>query len=167
MEVPATPDLERIDLALRGLRRAWAAPTGVAHEGGVVEGSTLLVCLVVAEANPGAEVSITDITHGLGVAHSTASRLVARAVEAQMVRRIGARGDHRRASLALTAAGERLVAASREFRTARLRAVLGDWAAADVADLARLLSALADAMATAPAAPSARELRSVRSQTGR
>lgn len=146
-ETPDVADLERIDLALRGLRRAWAAPAGVAHEGGVVEGSTLLVCLVVAEADPGAEVSITDVTRSLGVVHSTASRLVARAVEAQMVHRTGAATDPRRASLALTPAGKRLVAASRAFRTARLRDLLGTWPRGDVTELARLLTALSNVMA--------------------
>lgn len=145
----ARTDLARIDRALLRLRRMWDAPAGVAHEGGVVEGSTLLVCLVVAEAAAGGEVSITEVTRDLGVAHSTASRLVARAVTAGMVHR-AAGADPRRAQLTLTAAGDRLVRASREFRTARLQDRLASWPTVDVAALARLLERFAADLTTHP-----------------
>ena len=42
-------DLLRLDRALLRLRRMWDAPAGIRHEEGVVEGSTLLVCLAVDE----------------------------------------------------------------------------------------------------------------------
>lgn len=142
-------DVASIDRALLGLRRVWDAPAGVSHEGRIVEGSTLLVCLAVAETAVAGEVSITDVTRVLGVAHSTASRLVARAVDAEMVHRTGASADPRRASLVLTAAGERLVAASQAFRAARLRNLLAPWSGEEIADLARLLTRLSAAMAAA------------------
>ena len=49
MRRPGGRDLARVDQALLRLRRTWDAPRGIAHEGGVVEGSTLLVCLAVAD----------------------------------------------------------------------------------------------------------------------
>src|SRR5215204_1297682 len=78
-------DLARVDQALLRLRRMWDAPRGIAHEGGVVEGSTLLVCLAVADT--AGAVGVAEVADALGVAPSTASRLVARAAEAGMVTR--------------------------------------------------------------------------------
>jgi DNA-binding MarR family transcriptional regulator len=147
-----TSDIERVDRALLRLRRMWDAPTGVPHEGGVVEGSTLLVCLAVADAS--SEVGINEVTRALGVVHSTASRLVARAVEAGMVDRAVSGADPRRALLTLTAAGTRLVQASRQYRASRLRHMLAGWSDGDVADLADLLTRFAETAGRPPhAAP--------------
>src|SRR3712207_1981615 len=78
-------DLQRLDHALLRLRRMWDAPAGVEHEGRVVDGSTLLVCVAVEEhravaSGAGAvEVGVLEVAQALGVTHSTASRLVSRA----------------------------------------------------------------------------------------
>jgi len=137
-------DLLSLDRALRQLRRMWDAPAGIAHEGRVIEGSTLLVCLAVDEHDGVAGVGTVATT--LGVAHSTASRLVARAAEAGMLLRRRADDDPRRASLALTPDGERFVAASRDFRRGRLDALLADWPDRDVAALGALLTRFAAAV---------------------
>jgi DNA-binding MarR family transcriptional regulator len=121
----------------------WDAPSGIAHEGGVVEGSTLLVCLAIADA--AGEVGVNEVMTELGVAHSTASRLVARAAQAGMLDRAVSGTDTRKASLTLTAAGTRLVLASRDYRAARLQDMLIGWADHDVASLAELLSRFAQA----------------------
>lgn len=139
-------DLARVDRALLRLRRMWDAPAGVRHEGEVVEGSTLLVCLAVAEHledGTGRAVGILEVSHHLGVTHSTASRLVTRAVAAGMVARDRSPADPRRAALTLTAAGTRFVAASREFRTALLHGLLAGWSDSDVGTLAELLDRFA------------------------
>ncbi len=154
-------DLERMDHALLRLRRMWDAPAGVPHEGVIVEGSTLLVCLAIAEHQEGAgqerarghEVGVVEVADHLGVTQSTASRLVTRAVAAGMVGRTRSPADPRRAALTLTAAGRRLVTASREFRSAYLAALLADWNAADVATLASLLDRFATAVAVATPRP--------------
>lgn len=138
-------DLARVDQALLRLRRMWDAPRGIAHEGGVVEGSTLLVCLAVADT--AGAVGVAEVADALGVAPSTASRLVARAAEAGMVTREVSTTDPRRAALELTATGTRLVEASRRYRAARLARLLVDWPPMDVAALADLLTRFADAFA--------------------
>jgi DNA-binding MarR family transcriptional regulator len=138
-------DLARVDQALLRLRRMWDAPRGIAHEGGVVEGSTLLVCLAVADT--AGAVGVAEVADALGVAPSTASRLVARAAEAGMVTREVSTTDPRRAALELTATGTRLVEASRRYRAARLAKLLVDWPPRDVAALADLLTRFADAFA--------------------
>ncbi|WP_158579952.1 MarR family winged helix-turn-helix transcriptional regulator [Geodermatophilus marinus] len=142
-------DLVRVDRALLRLRRMWDAPAGIEHEGALVEGSTLLVCLAVAEGRVTGEVGVVEVAGALGVTHSTASRLVSRAVGAGMVRRAPSSTDPRRASLSTTPAGDRLVSASRDFRTGRLAALLEGWTGRDVAALADLLTRFADAV-TAP-----------------
>jgi DNA-binding MarR family transcriptional regulator len=138
-------DLARVDQALLRLRRMWDAPRGIAHEGGVVEGSTLLVCLAVADT--AGAVGVAEVADALGVAPSTASRLVARAAEAGMVTREVSTTDPRRAALELTATGSRLVEASRRYRAARLARLLVDWPPRDVAALADLLTRFADSFA--------------------
>src|SRR5687767_7697907 len=114
----------------------WDAPAGIPHEDGVVEGSTLLVCLAIAEQDT--EGGVNEVTTALGVAHSTASRLVARAVRAGMVHRGVSTVDPRRACLTLTPAGVRLVRASRDYRAARLREMLDGWSAPDIESLGDL-----------------------------
>jgi DNA-binding MarR family transcriptional regulator len=141
-------DIERVDRALLRLRRMWDAPAGIAHEGGVVEGSTLLVCLAIADAT--GAVGITEVTGALGVAHSTASRLVARAADAGMVDRAVSSTDPRRASLTLTPAGIRLVRASRDYRAGRLREMLADWPESDISALASLLTRFAETTGQLP-----------------
>jgi DNA-binding MarR family transcriptional regulator len=143
MRRPGGRDLARVDQAMLRLRRMWDAPRGIAHEGGVVEGSTLLVCLAVADT--AAAVGVAEVADALGVAPSTASRLVARAAEAGMVTREVSTTDPRRAALELTATGTRLVEASRRYRAARLARLLVDWPPRDVAALADLLTRFADA----------------------
>ncbi|WP_236826362.1 MULTISPECIES: MarR family winged helix-turn-helix transcriptional regulator [unclassified Blastococcus] len=146
-------DLERLDRALLRLRRVWDAPAGIEHEGRTVEGSTLLVSLAVEEhGRAGADAGVTEVAGTLGVTHSTASRLVGRAVAAGMVARRPHTGDPRRVALSLTADGERLVAASRAFRTARLRGALDSWPEDEIGTLADLLTRFAEAMAPAPGA---------------
>jgi DNA-binding MarR family transcriptional regulator len=138
-------DLARVDHALLRLRRMWDAPRGITHEGGVVEGSTLLVCLAVTDA--AGAVGVAEVAEALGVAPSTASRLVARAADAGMVTREVSTTDPRRAALELTPAGIRLVGASRRYRAARLARLLVDWPSRDIAALADLLTRFADAFA--------------------
>ncbi len=145
-------DLVRVDRALLRLRRMWDAPAGIEHEGALVEGSTLLVCLAVEEARTEGvgEVGVVEVAAALGVTHSTASRLVSRARAAGMVERRTSPTDPRRVALTTTPAGRRLVAASREFRTGRLAALLAGWPDADVAALADLMTRFAGVVSTPP-----------------
>ncbi len=124
--------LHEIDDALVRLRRLWSsAPRGV-------EMSSVLV--VEACARAGGPVSVGEVARFADVEHSTASRLVDRAVRAGYVDR--AEGG-RRAALELTAAGRDLRERAVARRTAWLTTVLDGWTAADVTGLAALLGRFA------------------------
>jgi DNA-binding MarR family transcriptional regulator len=138
--------LRHVDRGLLRLRRVWAAPAGVQHRGKPIPGSTLLVCLALAdlEATDDEGADIAAVMRALDVAHSTASRLVAQAVSLGMVEQRRSDHDLRHSVLTLTAAGTDLVHASREFRAARLAEALTAWTTTELSDLARLLTKLAD-----------------------
>jgi DNA-binding MarR family transcriptional regulator len=150
-EVTTVPSLTRLDAALLALRRIVEAPSArpwIQHGTMRVEVSTMLVVDALACAPEGVA-SVGDIADALKVAHSTASRLVDRAVGAGMVARSRAGDDPRRVRLQLTAEGERLQEAALRFRTSRLAAMLADWPVSDVEALTELLERLAVAFAKA------------------
>ncbi len=89
--------------------------------------------------------SISDVAVGVGVDQPRASRLVQQSVELGQVVRTPDPDDARRTRLGLTDAGAALV---REFQGGRRDAVgtaLGGFTDAEKADLARLLTRLAEA----------------------
>lgn len=139
----------RLDAALLALRRFLQVPsaeprcTTLRDGGDRVEFSTVLVVDAVARLDHAVACSIGDVAHALQVAHSTASRLVERAVRAGMLRRGRSRKDPRRTVLQLTAAGGGLQREAVDFRTARLDALLSDWPAPDVTTFTRLLERFA------------------------
>src|SRR3954463_12567141 len=136
--------LAQVDEALLRLRRLSASPppSQVIEDGDQRVGmSTVLV--LEACAHGSGEVSVADVASALDVEHSTASRLVDRAVRAGFVERARAdaasrRGGPRsvaaagRVSLRPTPAGHALRERAIAFRTDRLAAVLGGWTDADV-----------------------------------
>ena len=138
-------NLVRLDAALLDLGRSSEPPGGargnstVAHGRGRVEVSTLLVVHALATREDEGECSVGHIAEALHVAHSTASRLVDRAVRAGMVNRDRSSGDPRRAALSLTGAGRRLQDHAVGFRVGRLEAVLADWPATDIVTFTHLL----------------------------
>lgn len=120
--------LHEIDDALVRMRRLWStAPRGP-------DMSSVLV--VEACAREVAPSTVGDVARFAGVEHSTASRLVERAVVAGYVERTA---DGRRAALRLTGPGRELRERAVAFRTAWLADVLGSWSDADRAAFARLL----------------------------
>lgn len=132
-------DLSHLDRDLVTLSRLADLPgRAVAHDGARIEVSTLLVVDVVSRAGASA-CDIRHVAGALRVAHSTASRLVDRAVAAGMVSRTRSQPDTRRTLLALTAEGARLQRDAAAFRAARLEHLLRDWPDRDVATFARLL----------------------------
>ncbi len=122
------PVLHEIDDALVRMRRLWStAPRGP-------DMSSVLV--VEACARRPAPATVGDVARFAGVEHSTASRLVDRAVTAGYVERAT---EGRRAALHLTGPGRELRERAVAFRTAWLAGVLGSWPDADRAAFARLL----------------------------
>jgi DNA-binding MarR family transcriptional regulator len=143
--------LAQVDEALLRLRRLSASPppSQVIEDGDQpVPMSTVLVLEACAHG-PG-EVSVADVASALDVEHSTASRLVDRAVRAGFVERARSDADSRRVSLRPTPAGRALRRRAIAFRTDRLAAALGGWTDADVMMFARLLARFADGLSQAP-----------------
>ena len=141
-------DLERLDVALLALRRFADAPaprrgSSLAHGSERVEVSTVLVVGAVARRGTGEDCSIGTVAEELRVAHSTASRLIDRAVRAGMIRRTRSGTDPRLSILTLSAAGEQLQRDAITFRTGRLEALLADWTAEEVTTFTQLLERFA------------------------
>ncbi|GAA4890694.1 hypothetical protein GCM10025789_04050 [Tessaracoccus lubricantis] len=139
-------DLIRLDAALLALRRLTSAPPalpGLDQDGSPVEVSTMLVADAIARSAREDGCSINDVAQALTVAHSTASRLVDRAVRAGVVTRNRDADQRRRAVLRLTDGGRRLHAEAVAFRTGRLAAVTAEWSPTDVATLTELVERFA------------------------
>lgn len=131
--------LHDIDDALVRMRRLWSsAPRGV-------DMSSVLV--VEACARAGGPATVGDVARVADVEHSTASRLVERAVRAGYVSRAT---DGRRAALHLTADGRALRERAVTFRTAWLTQMVDDWPERDVAEFARLLARFAEKIGGGP-----------------
>lgn len=140
--------LQEIDDALVRLRRLWS-PGGRLPDGATppVDMSSVLVVEACARAGAaGAHASIGDVARFADVAHSTASRLVDRAVRAGLVTQAPAGDDARRCVVALTDAGHEVRRRSLAHRTGWLARTLDDWNAADTDALARLLTRFAAAV---------------------
>jgi DNA-binding MarR family transcriptional regulator len=99
---------------------------------------------------PGVEVTVGAVAERLDVDPSTASRLVAHAIEAGLVARRPAPGGPPPAILELTAAGERVLEAMNMFRRHYLQRLMADWTDAERAEFAGLLRRFTDAALATP-----------------
>lgn len=153
MTDPDAP-LAQLDDALIRLRRMWSSPAARPVDQDRwpgVELSTVLVADAlhrVRGEEPGREVTVASVAGRLGVAQSTASRLVDRAVSAGIACRTASSEDARRTVLALTDRGEQLVSEAEAHRHQILGQTLQQWPAQDVALLAGLLGRFAEAVHT-------------------
>jgi DNA-binding MarR family transcriptional regulator len=149
MTRPTLDGLDVLDDALLRLRRLWSpSRQRLVDDGGVaVQMSSLLVVEACARGSAaGREVSVTDVALLADVAPSTASRLVDRAVRADLVNRGTSSVDPRRTALSLTEHGATLQARAYAARTTWLAGQFHDWAPRDVDHLARLLARFADTL---------------------
>jgi DNA-binding MarR family transcriptional regulator len=137
-------DVWQADDALVRLRRLWSSShtRPMADSDPPVEMSSVLVVEACARAR--ADVTIGDVAAFADVKHSTASRLVDRAVRAGFVTRARSAADARRAVLRLTDAGRALQQRATAFRLEWLAQILADWSAHDVALFAELMHRFAD-----------------------
>lgn len=147
----ASTELLALDAAMMRLRRVWAPPPArspsVPDGPGRVDLSTVLVVEACARSD-GDTTTVADVGVFAGVAPSTASRFVGRAVEAGMVQR-EEHVDGRRTAVTLTAEGRELRERARRFRLERLRSTLEGWTDAEVLVFVSLLGRFAEA-AVAP-----------------
>jgi DNA-binding MarR family transcriptional regulator len=142
MTVAGRTELERIDHALLGLRRFVQAPDVLHDDGSTkVELSTLLVLDAVGDDGA----SVGEVAARLRVAHSTASRLVVRAEEAEAVQRVPSAADARAILVVATDGGRQLRRRALEFRLARLAELTDGWTAQEVETFTDLLGRFSDA----------------------
>jgi DNA-binding MarR family transcriptional regulator len=149
-----------IEQALVAMRRSWArrslqrrAATGAGTTGaagvgtgaggmGTTEAAAFQVLDAIEEATgPGRVISVNGVADALGVDQPRASRLVARVVDAGLVRRGSDPDDGRRSILALTPRGARVLAEAHRTRRDAVEAALGGWSDEDRETFARLLRA--------------------------
>jgi DNA-binding MarR family transcriptional regulator len=103
--------------------------------------------VVEAAERAGAAVTVSDVAVALDVDQPRASRVVAAAVEAGMVRREADQADGRRTLLVTTDAGRTVSERVHGFRRSVFAEAMAGWPAADRAEFARLLTSFVDALA--------------------
>ncbi|KRB37338.1 hypothetical protein ASD93_12795 [Microbacterium sp. Root180] len=101
--------------------------------------------LLEALAAAGRALSVGEIADAVGVDQPRASRLVQQAFQLDLVRREADPDDARRTRVALTDAGAALVRGFRGERREAIDTALSSFSDVERADLARLLTKLADA----------------------
>jgi DNA-binding MarR family transcriptional regulator len=129
--------VERAMVAIRRgqTRRALAQLSGHGADQGTDAGGFGALDAVESGAR-----TVTDVGRALGVDQPRASRLVARAVEEGLLVREADQRDGRRALLALTADGRRLLARAHRFRQGVAARAMEDWTDAERAAFAGLLT---------------------------
>ncbi|MGP3914194.1 MarR family winged helix-turn-helix transcriptional regulator [Nonomuraea sp. 10N515B] len=92
-------------------------------------------------------VTVTAVAQALSVDQPRASRLVAAAVEAGLVRREADQADGRRSCLVLTDEGSAALERAHRARQAAFATAMEGWSAAERAEFARLLTRFVEAIA--------------------
>lgn len=151
----------QVDLAFFRLRRLWHTPKPRqirAHRADLppLHQSNILVIQAIAAAGEGGgEVTVGAVAEQLDIDPSTASRLVADAIEAGYVSRRASAVDARRAQLHLTDAGREVMASAADLRRSYIADLLTDWTDEERRQFARLLTRFAEKAASTQ--PDARE----------
>ena len=143
-----------IERAMVTMRRSWsrrtlqrrAAAAGIGGTGAAAIESAgaaafQLLDAIEAAADGGEVMTVNGVADALGVDQPRASRLVAAAVDAGLVRRGADPEDGRRSVLSLTGHGRRVLAEGHRTRRAAVEAALAGWPAEDRETFARLLRA--------------------------
>ncbi|GAA3936597.1 MarR family winged helix-turn-helix transcriptional regulator [Microbacterium soli] len=119
-------------------RRAWGADGGMRH------GAPAVIRMVEALASASVPLSVSGLAEAIGVDQPRASRLVQQGVDRGWVRREADPDDARRTRIALTDDGSRLLRGVRGRRREALGRALEAFTDEESAELARLLTKLAD-----------------------
>jgi DNA-binding MarR family transcriptional regulator len=113
-------------------------------------GASADVLDIIEEAEEtGSAATVTSVAAALDIDQPRASKLVAAAVSAGLVRREADQADGRRSLLVRTMAGQRLSAQMHAFRQQVFGDAMADWSTADRAEFARLLSRFVESLARA------------------
>lgn len=169
MDAPGTsqPDADaigQIDLAIFRLRRIWQKPSlnrqlraAQGDDSARIHLSNIFVVHAIARvaAECDTEITIGAVADRLDVDPSTASRLVAGAIDAGMVTRRSSAVDARRAQLTLTDEGRAVLGHAAKVRRDYIGGLMTDWTPEDRDTFARLLTEFSAAAAEASENPSA------------
>jgi DNA-binding MarR family transcriptional regulator len=152
MSAPLSPDDDAVVAVERALvrirrsqtRRALGPPmlAAIAERLGLRldYGTTAVVDAVEQPAAGGGDVTVGLVAERLGLDASRASRLVATAVAAGLVRREASQDDGRRSHLTLTDLGQRVLEIEQDVRRRFVADGMDDWSAADRRAFAELLT---------------------------
>jgi DNA-binding MarR family transcriptional regulator len=120
-----------------------------AADAGLVSGSAVDVLdAIEAAEQAGTPATVSGVAAALNVDQPRASKLVAAAVEAGLVRREADQADGRRALLVRTEQGGALSEELHRFRRSIFATAMSDWTDADRAAFARLLSRFVESLAS-------------------
>jgi DNA-binding MarR family transcriptional regulator len=122
----------------RGRRGPWGADGGLRH------GAPALIRMVEALSSASEPLSVSGLAEAIGVDQPRASRLVQQGVDRGWVRREADPDDARRTRIAITPEGARLFRGVRGERREALGRALAAFTDDESAELARLLTKLAD-----------------------
>ena len=136
--------LARLAAARHGARPGGGRGTAAEGPGGA--GADVLDIIEEAE-EAGRRATVTSVAAALNFDQPRASKLVAAAVAAGLVRREADQADGRRALLVRTPAGRHLSAQAHAFRRQVFGEAMAGWPAADRAEFARLLTRFVESLA--------------------
>ncbi|MGH3761390.1 MarR family winged helix-turn-helix transcriptional regulator [Actinophytocola sp.] len=137
--------LARLAAARRSARPGRRRGSAAAGTSGA--GTEVLDVIEEAE-EAGQRATVSGVAAALGIDQPRASKLVAAAVAAGLVRREADQADGRRALLVRTPAGRRRSAEVHAFRRQVFGEAMAGWPAADRAEFARLLSRFVESLGT-------------------
>jgi DNA-binding MarR family transcriptional regulator len=141
--------VDTLDRGFRRLRRSMIHPPSgmvpVPSLGRQLDIAKLFACDAVAElAESFAAVSVKDVATELDLDHSTVSRLLGELEDDGLLTRGVDPADRRRTSVALTALGRSVVSDATAMHRFFTRMLLAEWDRADVEELTRLVTRLAE-----------------------
>ena len=126
-----------VESAMIAVRRRQTRRTFAVQAGGPDPVQEVLDAIEAAEPEP---LGVNGIAAALGVDQPRASKLVAAAVSAGLVRREADQADGRRTNLVLTVDGRRQLDVVHSFRRERFAEAMDDWTADERKSVAELLT---------------------------
>ncbi|MGW5190717.1 MarR family winged helix-turn-helix transcriptional regulator [Kribbella sp. NPDC004138] len=132
-----------VEAAMIAIRRRQTRRTFAVQSGGPDPVQEVLDAIEAAEPGP---LGVNGVAAALGVDQPRASKLVAAAVSADLVRREADQADGRRTNLVLTAAGRAQLDTVHAFRRDRFAAAMEDWTHNERNDFATLLTRFVTAL---------------------
>lgn len=132
-----------VEAAMIAVRRRQTRRTLAVQAGGPDPVQEVLDAVEAAEPEP---IGVNGVAAALGVDQPRASKLVAAAVSAGLVRREADQRDGRRTNLVLTADGRHQLDWVHDYRRNRFAAAMEDWTAAERQTFATLLTRFVTAL---------------------